>query len=249
MSELKNKKVPLKILEYNEQRRRAVGSIRNALRAQHKQEVEAFYATLEPGQKFKGTVRSLTSFGAFVNIGPVDGMIHITELSWGRLKQPSEVLKVGQTVDVFIKAVDPEKKRISLGYKTEENNPWNIFLKTYNVGDVITVTVVSLMPFGAFAEIMPGVDGLIHNSQISDKMVSNPASVLKVGDKVEVKIIAVDADKNRISLSIRAAADPDYVAPEPPKAKEAPAEKAEEAPAETAAEEAEEAPTEAADEA
>ena len=249
LSELKNKKVPLKILEYNEQRRRAVGSIRNALRAQHKQEVEAFYATLEPGQKFKGTVRSLTSFGAFVNIGPVDGMIHITELSWGRLKQPSEVLKVGQTVDVFIKAVDPEKKRISLGYKTEENNPWNIFLKTYNVGDVITVTVVSLMPFGAFAEIMPGVDGLIHNSQISDKMVSNPASVLKVGDKVEVKIIAVDADKNRISLSIRAAADPDYVAPEPPKAKEAPAEKAEEAPAETAAEEAEEAPTEAADEA
>ena len=218
-------------------------------RAQHGQEVEAFYATLEPGQKFKGTVRSLTSFGAFVNIGPVDGMIHITELSWGRLKQPSEVLKVGQTVDVFIKAVDPEKKRISLGYKTEENNPWNIFLKTYNVGDVITVTVVSLMPFGAFAEIMPGVDGLIHNSQISDKMVSNPASVLKVGDKVEVKIIAVDADKNRISLSIRAAADPDYVAPEPPKAKEAPAEKAEEAPAETAAEEAEEAPTEAADEA
>lgn len=130
------------------------------------------------------------------------------------------MLKVGQTVDVFIKAVDPEKKRISLGYKTEENNPWNIFLKTYNVGDVITVTVVSLMPFGAFAEIMPGVDGLIHNSQISDKMVSNPASVLKVGDKVEVKIIAVDADKNRISLSIRAAADPDYVAPEPPKAKE-----------------------------
>lgn len=249
LSELKNKKVPLKILEYNEQRRRAVGSIRNALRAQHKQEVEAFYATLEPGQKFKGTVRSLTSFGAFVNIGPVDGMIHITELSWGRLKQPSEVLKVGQTVDVFIKAVDPEKKRISLGYKTEENNPWNIFLKTYNVGDVITVTVVSLMPFGAFAEIMPGVDGLIHNSQISDKMVSNPASVLKVGDKVEVKIIAVDADKNRISLSIRAAADPDYVAPEPPKAKEAPAEKGEEAPAETAAEEAEEAPTEAADEA
>ena len=159
------------------------------------------------------------------------------------------IVKVGQTVDVFIKAVDPEKKRISLGYKTEENNPWNIFLKTYNVGDVITVTVVSLMPFGAFAEIMPGVDGLIHNSQISDKMVSNPASVLKVGDKVEVKIIAVDADKNRISLSIRAAADPDYVAPEPPKAKEAPAEKVEEAPAETAAEEAEEAPTEAADEA
>ena len=122
-------------------------------------------------------------------------------------------------------------------------------LKTYNVGDVITVTVVSLMPFGAFAEIMPGVDGLIHNSQISDKMVSNPASVLKVGDKVEVKIIAVDADKNRISLSIRAAADPDYVAPEPPQAKEAHAETTEEAPAETAAEEAEAAPTEAADEA
>ncbi len=228
LSELKGKKVPLKIIEYNEQRRRAVGSIRNALRSQHKKEVEEFYATLEPGQKFKGTVRSLTNFGAFVNIGPVDGMVHITELSWGRLKPPSEVLSVGQIVDVYVKSVDPEKKRISLGYKTEENNPWNIFLAKYKEGDIIPVTVVSLMPFGAFAEIIPGVDGLIHNSQISDKPVSNPASVLKAGDKVDVKIIAIDRDKNRISLSIRAALDPDYVAPEPPKAKEKAEESAEE---------------------
>lgn len=206
---LKGKKVSLKIIEVDDSRKRAVGSIRLAERAQQKQAVDAFFATAEVGQKFKGTVRSLTSYGAFVNIGAVDGMVHITELSWGRLKPPAEVLKVGDSIDVYIKAIVPEKKRVSLGYKTEENNPWNIFAARYNVGDDVTVKVVSLMAFGAFAEIIPGVDGLIHNTQLAAKPVSAPASVVNVGDTLEVKIIAIDEEKKRISLSRKALLAPE----------------------------------------
>ena len=201
---LKGKKVSFKIIEINDQRKRAVGSIKLAQRSERKKAVEEFYATVEVGQKFTGVVRSLTSFGAFVNLGPVDGMVHITELFWGRPKDPSEVLKVGDKIDVYVKAINVEKKRISLGYKTEENNPWNIFVANYKVGDDIKVKVVSLMPFGAFAEIIPGVDGLIHNSQLAAKPVAAPASVVAVGDEVEVKIIAVDEERKRISLSRRA---------------------------------------------
>jgi 4-hydroxy-3-methylbut-2-enyl diphosphate reductase len=157
-------------------------------------------------------------------------MLHISELSWGRLKKPEEVLKEGETINVFIKSVDKEKKRISLGYKTEENDPWNIFKNNYNIGDVVDATIVSIMPFGAFAEIFPDFDGLIHISQIADKPISNPASVLKVGDKVTVKITAADFEKRRLSLSIRALLENNDVA------EEAPVEEAVEAPAEEAAE-------------
>ncbi len=201
---LQNKSVSVKIIEINEQRKRAVGSIRNAERIERKRAIEEFYATIEVGQKFTGTVRSMTSYGLFVNIGPVEGMVHITELSWGRLKAPDQLFKVGDTIDVYVKKVDAEKRRISLGYKTEENNPWNIFTAKYKEGDVVEATVVSLMPFGAFAEIITGVDGLIHNSQLALKPVPNAASVLNVGDKVNVKIIAIDAEQKRVSLSIRA---------------------------------------------
>ncbi len=201
---LKGKKVSFKVIEINDQRKRAVGSIRLAQRSEHKKAVEEFYATAEVGQKFTGTVRSLTSFGAFINLGPVDGMAHITELSWGRPKNPADILKVGDKIDVYIKAINVEKKRISLGYKTEENNPWNIFVANYKVGDDIKVKVVSLMAFGAFAEIIPGVDGLIHNSQLAAKPVAAPASVVAVGDELEVKIIAIDEERKRISLSRRA---------------------------------------------
>lgn len=204
LDELKGKKVQLKIIEINERRKRAVGSIRNAKRTIRKKETEEFFASAEVGQKFTGTVCSLTSYGAFVNLGPVDGMVHITELSWGRLKPPAELFSIGDKIDVYIKSINTEKKRISLGYKTEENNPWRIFENEYKVNDVIETTIVSLMPFGAFAEILPGVDGLIHNTEIAEKPVGNPASVLKIGDKVKVKIIAIDLERSRISLSIKA---------------------------------------------
>ncbi len=201
---LKGQTVSFKIIDINEQRKRAVGSIKASNKISRKAAEEEFFANVQEGDKFEGKVRAIMTYGAFINLGPVDGMLHITELSWGKLKKPSEVLNEGDTISVYIKAVDKEKKRISLGYKTEENDPWAIFAKNYNVGDVVDATIVSLMPFGAFAEIFPDMDGLIHISQIADKPIPNPASVLKIGDKVTVKITAADFEKRRLSLSIRA---------------------------------------------
>lgn len=206
LDELKGQTVNFRVIEIDNQkgRKRAIGSIKLVARAERKKAVEEFYASLEAGQKFTGTIRSLADFGAFVNIGPVDGLVHITELSWGRLKAPSELFNVGDSIEVYIKSVNPEKKRISLGYKTEENNPWKIFPEKYSVGDVVDAKVVSVLDFGAFAEIIPGVDGLIHISQIAAKPVANPASVLKVGDSVTAKITAIEPERTRVSLSIRA---------------------------------------------
>ena len=147
---------------------------------------------------------SLTSYGAFVDIGGVDGMVHVSELSWNRIKNPAEVVKVGDEIDVYVISFDAEKRKISLGYKTAEMNPWNQFMTNYSIGDVATAKVVKLMTFGAFAEILPGVDGLIHISQIADKRIGKPEDVLAEGQEVQVKITDVDADHKRISLSIRA---------------------------------------------
>ena len=204
LESLKGQNVSFKIIDINEQRKRAVGSIKASNRITRKAAEEEFFATAQEGDKFEGKVRALMSYGAFISLGAVDGMLHITELSWGRLKKPSDVLKEGDTINVYIKAIDKEKKRISLGYKTPENDPWTIFANNYKIGDVVDATVVSLMPFGAFAEIFPGFDGLIHISQISEKPIANPASVLKVGDKVTVKITAADFERRRLSLSIKA---------------------------------------------
>ena len=146
----------------------------------------------------------MTSYGAFVDIGGVDGMVHVTELSWNRIKNPAEVVKVGDEIDVFVIAFDPEKRKISLGYKTPEMNPWNQFLEKFSIGDVVPAKIVKLMTFGAFAEIIPGVDGLIHISQIADRRIGKPEDVLSEGQDVTVKIIDVDAENKRISLSIRA---------------------------------------------
>ncbi len=192
------------IIEVNDQKNRAVGSIRAILRRERKAMLEQFWADMEVGKKFSGTVKSMTSYGVFVDLGGVDGMVHVSELSWSRIKDPSEVVKVGDSIDVFVKSFDAEKKRISLGCKTEDQNPWKIFTAQYAVGDVANVTVVGLTPFGAFAEIVPEVDGLIHISQIADKRIGTPAEVLEVGQKVDAKITAIDDEKQKVSLSIRA---------------------------------------------
>ncbi len=192
------------IMEISEGRNRAVASIKTVLRKERKEAIAKFWETLEVGQTFTGTVKSLTSYGAFVDLGGVDGMVHITELSWSRLKNPAEVVSVGDTLTVFVKSFDAEKKRISLGHKTEATNPWNIFTSTYAVGDVASVKVVNLTPFGAFAEIVPEVDGLIHISQLAEKRVGAPSDVVSVGDVVDAKIIGIDEEKQKVSLSIRA---------------------------------------------
>ena len=159
---------------------------------------------MEVGKKYHGVVKSLTSYGAFVDIGGVDGMVHVSELSWGRIHQPSEVVSVGDEIDVYVINFDREKRKISLGYKDPDANPWTMFTSRYAVGDTAEVKIVKLMSFGAFAEVLPGVDGLIHISQIADHRIEKPEDVLRVGDVVEAKITAIDEEKHKISLSIRA---------------------------------------------
>lgn len=198
------KTVQFKVIEVNEQRSRAVGSIKAVAKEQREEEEKKFWETVKTGDIFKGEVKSLTSYGAFVNLGPVDGMVHISELSWNKIKHPSEVVKVGDVLEVYVKDLDAEKKRISLGFKKNEENPWEIFKNEYKVGDVVTAKVVSITPFGAFAQIIPGIDGLIHISQISTQRVNNVKDALSVGQTVEAKITEIDLDRKRISISIRA---------------------------------------------
>ena len=204
MSELLKKKVRLVITEVNRARRRVVGSISKVTRAERAAAAEKVWAEIEEGKRYTGTVKSLTSYGAFVDIGGVDGMVHISELSWSRIKHPSEVVKVGDTVEVYVISADKEKKKISLGMKDHSQEPWTVFTSTYQVGDVANVRIVKLMTFGAFAEVVPGVDGLIHISQIADHRIDKPGDVLAEGDKVDVKITDIDMENKKISLSIRA---------------------------------------------
>lgn len=209
-----------KVIGTDARKKRAVGSIR-AVATEKKKAAEAkFWETAEVGQTFTGKVKSITSYGAFVDLGPVDGMVHITELSWKRIKNPSEVVKVGDEIDVYIKALDPEKKRISLGHKMDADNPWTILSEKYSEGDVVDVKIVSLTPFGAFAEVIPGIDGLIHISQIADHKIAKPADELSVGEVVKAKITAIDYDAKKVSLSIRALLEAEN-APEEEAAEEA----------------------------
>ena len=206
---LKGQTVKAKIIEVNEGKKRAVASIRRVKSEERKEKEAAFWANIEVGKQYDGVVRSLTAYGAFVDLGGVDGMVHSSELSWTRIRKPSDVVSVGETIHVYVKDFNPETKRISLGYKTEETNPWKIFTDRYGVGDVAEVKIVSLMPFGAFAEIVPGVDGLIHISQITDHKIGSPAEVLEVGQTVNAEIVGIDNDTHQVSLSVRALMEKD----------------------------------------
>lgn len=204
LAPLKGTTVKFKIIEIKEPGHKAIGSIRVVQRAERRAKEEEFWNNIEEGKTYTGVVKSMTSYGAFVDLGGVDGMVHTSELSWKHIKSPAEVVSVGETVTVFVKSFDREKKRISLGYKTEESNPWVLFTNQYQVGDVVPVKIVSLTPFGAFAEIIEGVDGLIHISQIAMTRIGKPADVLEIGQQVDAKIIEIDNDRKKVSLSIRA---------------------------------------------
>lgn len=208
LEDLLKKEVQFRIIEVNRSRRRAVGSIRSVLKDARKIQADQFWATAEEGKEYTGVVKSLTAYGVFVDLGGIDGMIHISELSWGRIKHPSEVVSVGDTVNVYIKSLDQEKGKISLGYKRVEDNPWEIMKNDYPAGTVADVTIVGMTAFGAFARIIPGIDGLIHISQIADHRIEKPQDVLKVNDVVKAKITEIDFDKKRVSLSIRALLEP-----------------------------------------
>ena len=204
LSAMKGQKVQLRVTEVNRARRRVVGSIRSVSDEARRAAQEEIWANIEVGKRYTGTVKSMTSYGVFVDIGGVDGMVHISELSWSRIKTPSEVCKVGDTMEVYVISFDPEKRKISLGVKDHNVDPWQVFMDKYAVGDVASVRVVKLMTFGAFAEVVPGVDGLIHISQIADHRIEKPGDVLSEGQVVDAKITAVDEEKQKISLSIRA---------------------------------------------
>lgn len=234
---LKGATVKFKIIDINPSRRRAVGSIKVVTDAERKAQQDEAWAKLEEGQKITGTVKSLTSYGAFVDLGGIDGMIHISELSWSRIKHPSEVVNVGDTVEVTIKALDDETRKISLGFKKIEDSPWEIMKRDYPIGTDVDAKIVSFATFGAFANILPTVDGLIHISQISWDRIKTPQDVLKVGDVVKARIIDVDYDKKRVSLSMKELIE---------KPEETIAELADETPAEETP--AEEAPAEAEEE-
>jgi len=205
MNAIKGNEVKFKIIEVRGNK--AIGSIRAVAREERLAKEAEFWASIEEGKVYNGVVKSLTAYGAFVDLGGVDGMVHKTELSWRPIAKPSDVISVGDEITVFVKSFDAEKKRISLGYKTDDTNPWYIFMNKCAVGDVVSAKIVNMMPFGAFAEIVDGVDGLIHISQIAQHQIAKPADVLELGQVVDVKIIAIDEEKQKVSLSIRALLD------------------------------------------
>ena len=208
MTDLLKKHVKLRITEVNASRRRVVGSIRLVQNDERREKSEQVWNDIEVGKKYDGIVKSMTTYGVFVDIGGVDGMIHISELSWTRIRQPSEVMSVGDEVSVYVLSFDKDSRKISLGYKKNEDNPWTRFTGKFAIGDVINVKIVKMMPFGAFAEICPGVDGLIHISQITDHRIGLPSEVLSDGQTVDVKITEIDNDRKKVSLSIRALIEP-----------------------------------------
>ncbi|MBR3767470.1 MAG: bifunctional 4-hydroxy-3-methylbut-2-enyl diphosphate reductase/30S ribosomal protein S1 [Clostridia bacterium] len=220
LEEMLNKTVNFVVIDIDKRRRRAVGSIREANNIARKANKEKFWAAVEEGQKYTGVVRSLTDYGAFVDIEGVTGMIHRTELSWKRIKHPSDVVNVGDTVEVYIKALDREKGKISLGFKKIEDNPWEILKRDYPVGTVAEVKIVKIATFGAFAEIFSGMEGLIHISQIANERIEKPQDVLSIGQTVSVKVIEIDSEKRKVGLSMKAL----LPAPEKPVVEEVPEE-------------------------
>ncbi len=204
LSSMMGQEVTLRLIDFDRRRRKVVGSIKELLLEEKKKKAEAFWSTIEVGQVIKGVVKSITNFGAFVDVGGVDGLVHITELTWKHIKHPSEVVKVGDVLEVKVLNLDKETRKISLGHKKAEDNPWNKVVETINEGDVVDCKIVRLLPFGAFAEIIPGVDGLIHISQISNKRIAKPADVLELGQEVQAKVVDINNETQKIGLSMRA---------------------------------------------
>jgi 4-hydroxy-3-methylbut-2-enyl diphosphate reductase len=203
LNEFLKRNVTLRIVELNEKRRKVVGSARVIIEEEKTALATKTWNSMEVGKVFKGTVKSLTDFGAFVDIGGVDGLIHISELSWTRVKHPSEILKVGDEIEVSVLEFDKEKKKVSLGYRKIEDNPWYKAEEKYKVGDIVKVTVLRFASFGAFVELEKGVDGLVHISQISSKRLAKVEDALEIGMKVDAKIVEVDIENKKISLSIK----------------------------------------------
>lgn len=204
LEDYKGKEITFKVIEYNEQARKIIGSVKVILDEQKHAKESEFWNNIEVGKLYKGTVTSLSSYGAFVDIdGVIQGLLHISGMTWERDKKPEDILKVGQEIKVKVLEFDKENKRLKLEYDKKGANPWEKFAEKYNVNDIVTVKVANLMPFGAFVKIDKGIEGLVHISQISEKKITRPEEVLKVGQKVNAKIINIDLENKKIELSIR----------------------------------------------
>ena len=206
MTELVKQHVRLRITEVNRARRRVVGSISRVMRAERAAAAEKVWAEIEDGKRYTGTVKSLTSYGAFVDIGGVDGMVHISELSWNHVNHPSEVVKVGDEVEVEVLDVDLQRERISLGLKQTTEDPWVKLVESYPVGTIVDGKVTKIVPFGAFIELGQSIEGLVHISEMAMRHIDTPAQVVKAGDEVKVKVMEINPERRRISLSMKAAA-------------------------------------------
>jgi 4-hydroxy-3-methylbut-2-enyl diphosphate reductase len=222
--------VTMRIIEFNKQKRKIVGSQRVLLAEQREQNENEVWSNIEVGKKYNGVVKSLMDFGAFVDIGGVDGLVHVSEISWKKIKHPSDVLKVGDKVQVTVLEFDKDKKRISLGLRKEEDNPWYKVEEKYKIGDIVKGKVVRLVPFGAFVELEKGLDALVHISQISNVRIAKPGDVLEIGQEVEAKIIEVNVESKKISMSIKEvkAIDPVPAVKEEPKKADTESDKSEE---------------------
>lgn len=230
LSVFKGQELEFNIIEMDRVKRRIIGGRKALVEQEIAAKKAALFETIAAGSRITGTVSRLTDFGAFVDLGGVDGLIHISEMSWGRISNPKEVLTEGQEVEVFVLDVDKEKGKISLSLKDADKNPWKLAAEKYVVGSIVEGKVVRMVPFGAFIELEPGVDGLVHISQIANKHVVKPEDELQVGEIIKVKVLEVNAEQKKISLSKRQADAPVEEAP----AAEAPAEETpaeEEAPA------------------
>jgi small subunit ribosomal protein S1 len=195
--------IEAKIIELDRNRNNVVLSRRAFLEESQSEGRKKFLESLHKGERRKGTVSSIVNFGAFVDLGGVDGLVHVSELSWKHVDHPSEVVQVGQEVEVEILDVDLERERVSLSLKATQEDPWKEFERKYQAGEIIEGQVTKLVPFGAFVRVAPGIEGLVHISELSEQHVDSPESVLSVGDQVRVKVIEVDVARRRISLSMR----------------------------------------------
>ncbi|RMD00389.1 30S ribosomal protein S1 [Clostridium autoethanogenum] len=207
LNEFLGKTLLVKIIELDKSKSRIVLSRKEVEKLEFEKKKEKLWSSISKGDKVKGVVSRLTGFGAFIDLGGVEGLAHISELSWRRIKNPSEVVSVGDCVEVYVLNADKDKNRISLSLKDTKKNPWDNMDEKYNVNDIIEGTVSKIINIGAFVEIEPGVEGLVHISEISEEHIAKPSDVLKVGDRVKVKILDINTKDSRISLSIKEAVD------------------------------------------
>ena len=223
LDEFLGQELECKVIELNRSRNNVVLSRRAVLEEERKEQRQRILDRLNPGDVVEGTISNIVDFGAFVDLDGMDGLIHISELSWSHVNHPSEVLEIGQTVKVQVLDIDRERQRISLGLKQTQTDPWQQVLDSYQEGDVVQGTVTKVVTFGAFVEILPGVEGLVHISELAQHHVENPREVVSQGDKVNVRILEVDAERRRLSLSLKRVEDGMPVQPKPGEEAEPPA--------------------------